>query len=480
MALLNKSATDTDAQANSEKHLIARNSVYAAIFLTSMKLIIGLATGSLGILSEALHSGLDLVAAAITLIAVRISSKPADSQHTYGHGKVENLSALFETMLLLATSIWIIDEAIQRLFFKNVTVELSAWAFVIIIVAIAVDWSRSRALMRVAVKYHSQALEADALHFSTDIWSSFVVLVGLIFVLMARVFGIAWLAKADAVAALGVSGIVVYVSLKLGLRTITALIDGVPSGIREEIVRAAQVPGVSEIRRVRIRQSGPDAFADITLSVARDMALVKAHDIANTAEVAVKKVLPGADVVVHVDPDQNGPRDLVSVIQVLAGQNGLSAHGVRIYNIAGRREIELHLVVDPALKLSEAHEAASLFEQELRQADPGLLNIVTHLEPGGEEAVVFDATRVNAGYINRVVNKLPDVLGIPCAPHSIVTHRVGNEFELSFHCMLDPSLSLTDVHAFTERAEQSIRSQVPAVGRVVIHTEPDQEHSESA
>ncbi|HEY3290763.1 MAG TPA: cation diffusion facilitator family transporter, partial [Anaerolineae bacterium] len=236
------------------------------MLLTAVKLVVGIATGSLGILSEAAHSGLDLVAAAVTLVAVRLSGKPADRQHTYGHGKVENLSALFETVLLLATCVWIIYEAIQRLFYKDVNVELSVWAFVIVIGAIVVDFTRSRALSRVAKKYDSQALEADALHFSTDIWSSCVVLVGLICVLASQVFGIEWLAKADAVAALGVSAIVIYISISLGKRTISALLDGVPSGFYEQIVDAVRVPGVTEVRRVRVRRSGPEAFADVTLA----------------------------------------------------------------------------------------------------------------------------------------------------------------------------------------------------------------------
>ncbi|MCL4505300.1 MAG: cation-efflux pump [Chloroflexi bacterium] len=468
---------DINVQANSEKHQIARNSVLAAVFLTVLKLIIGVATGSLGILSEALHSGLDLIAAALTLIAVRISGKPADNQHTYGHGKVENISALFETVLLLVTCIWIIYEAIQRLFFKNVKVELSIWAFAIVIVAIVIDWSRSRALMRVALKYHSQALEADALHFSTDIWSSFVVLAGLVCVLAAQVFHVSWLDKADALAALGVSGIVIYVSVRMGIRTITALVDGVPAGIHDDIVKAVQAPGIAEVRQVRIRQSGPEAFADITLSVARDISLVKAHDIASNAENAVRKIMPGADVVVHIDPDRVEHEDMVTTIHVLAGQHGLGAHGVRIYNMAGRRDLELHLEVNPSLSLGEAHDAASEFEQNLREAFPTLQNIVTHIEPSGEDASLFNATRINEYDVNKIVQQLPEKLGIPCDPHSIVTHRVGTELELSFHCSLDPSLSVTDVHSFTERAEQSIRSRIAGIGRVIIHTEPSAGHT---
>src|SRR5512132_3627529 len=176
-----------------EKRGVAQNSVYAAIGITVLKFIVGITTGSLGILSEAAHSGLDLVAAVITLFSVRVSDKPADADHQYGHGKVENFSAFIETGLLLLTCVWIIYEAIKRLFFHRVEIEPTIAAFVVMFISMAVDLWRSRALGKIAVKYDSQALEADALHFSTDIWSSGVVVLGLFLVLFGRIYGIGWL-----------------------------------------------------------------------------------------------------------------------------------------------------------------------------------------------------------------------------------------------------------------------------------------------
>ena len=457
-----------------EKNSVALRSVIAAVFLTTIKLLIGVTTGSLGILSEAAHSGLDLVAAAVTLFAVRLSGKPPDQQHTYGHGKIENLSALFETVLLLVTCVWIIYEAVQRLFFKEVTVELNIWAFVIVIVAIVVDWTRSRALSRVAKKFDSQALEADALHFSTDIWSSFVVFVGLICLQISNMFHIDWLAKADAIAALGVSGIVIYVSISLGKRTVIALLDGVPSGFHDELVAAVKVSGVTAVKRLRVRRSGPEAFADITLVVSKDIALVKAHDIADLAEQAVKRLMPGADVVVHIDPDDNAYTDIVTTVRIIAGQRGLSAHGVRIYDIAGQFEIELHLEVPNDLNLGEAHALASDFEREIKEKIQQIRSIVTHLEPIGDGISLRNAVSVNEKLVVDTVLSLPMQLGVPCKPHNITMFRVENDLTLSFHCTLDAGASLSDVHAFTERAEQFIRNTTPEVARIVIHTEPEE------
>jgi cation diffusion facilitator family transporter len=298
-----KNSALTLEKANLEKNRVALISVLAAILLTATKLIVGLATGSLGILSEAAHSGLDLVAAIITLVAVRFSGKPPDEQHTYGHGKIENLSAMFEAGLLLITCGWIIYEAIQRLFFKSVHVEASAWAFGIMILSIVVDYNRSRALGGIARKYNSQALEADALHFSTDIWSSAVVILGLVLVRLADTFNIPSLAQADAVAALIVAGIVVFVSLQLGRRTIAGLLDEIPVGLRDEVVDIVkQVPGVRKVKHVRLRWSGAEAFVDVVITARKDVSFKRSHEIATNAEQAIQEYLPEAEVTVHIEP----------------------------------------------------------------------------------------------------------------------------------------------------------------------------------
>jgi cation diffusion facilitator family transporter len=287
-----------------QKRQAAAASVLAAVGLTTFKIIVGLATGSLGILAEAAHSGLDLVAALITLLAVRTSGKPADEQHLYGHGKIENLSALFETLLLLVTSFWIIYEAIQRIFFRSVVVDVSVWAFVVMGVSIVVDINRSRMLYRVAQQHNSQALEADALHFRTDIWSSSVVILGLIGVKVAELVpGLAFLHKADAVAAWGVALIVAYVSLQLGLRTVQALLDVAPRGMVEEITRRVEaIPGVIDCHRVRLRHSGPYLFVDLHVRVNGQLSLREAHAITEQIESSIRLMVPNADVTVHAEP----------------------------------------------------------------------------------------------------------------------------------------------------------------------------------
>jgi cation diffusion facilitator family transporter len=288
-----------------EKRWAAMSSVIAAVGLTGFKIIVGVTTGSLGILAEAAHSGLDLMAALMTFLAVRISGKPADSTHLYGHGKAENLSALFETLLLLVTCFWIIYEATHRLLFHPVALKVTFWSFAVMITSIAVDISRSRVLYRAARKYHSQALEADALHFSTDIWSSGVVILGLVCVKVSGwVPGLAFLHQADSLAAILVGLIVVYISVKLGVSTVQALLDVAPSGIEGKIISAVEVlPGVTGCHNVRVRYSGPQLFVDIHVLVDGNQTLKEAHTLTEEIERTIQNLVPNADVTVHPEPN---------------------------------------------------------------------------------------------------------------------------------------------------------------------------------
>lgn len=276
----------------------------AAIGLTAFKTVVGLLTGSLGILAEAAHSALDLIAAVMTLFAVRISSRPPDRTHLYGHGKVENLSALFETLLLVATCVWIVWEAVRRLFYHRVEVDVTVWSFAVMVTSIVIDVSRSRVLDRTAKKYNSQALEADALHFQTDIWSSTVVILGLICVKAAEwVPALAFLSEADAMAALGVSALVVWICVRLGRRTVDALLDTAPAGMEQRIATAVEaVPGVRDCHQVRLRYSGPVLFVDLHVLVDGGQTLTQAHDLTESIEQTIHQIAPHADVTVHPEP----------------------------------------------------------------------------------------------------------------------------------------------------------------------------------
>ncbi|MFA5139280.1 MAG: cation diffusion facilitator family transporter [Elusimicrobiota bacterium] len=458
--------------AGKEKRFVALTSVLAAVALTGMKLGVGLWTNSLGILSEAAHSSLDLVAAIVTLWAVSMSDRPADSEHTYGHGKFENLSALLETLLLLGTCVWIVREGVDRLFFHEPVVEVRVWSFVVVLTSIVVDFSRSRALKRVADKYGSQALEADALHFSTDIWSSCVVLLGLFGVLAAQRFGMPWLMKMDALAALCVAAIVIHVCWRLGKKSVSDLLDAVPPETPRSVsAAAAGVPGVEEVRKVRVRRSGPEFFADVTIAVAQGETVEETHAIADRAEDAVRAALPHADVVVHVEPG-GGPQDLPALARAAAARQRLGVHNLRIYDEGGKRSLEAHLDVPEGLRLEEAHNRASAFEDDIRRASPGLAEVVTHLEPSGETASTLRSEPTDGERVAAAVEEFLAARGCPGAARDVKTRLAEGELSVSLRFSLDASIDITSAHKLTEEFERWLRSRVPRLGRVVIHVEP--------
>ncbi len=298
----------TEQTAQQEKRSAALSSVVAAIGLTTFKIIVGVLTNSLGILAEAAHSALDLAAALMTFFAVRIADKPADDQHPFGHGKAENVSALFETLLLLATSGWIIYEAVHRLTSPEVHVEVSVWSFIVMGTSIGIDVTRSRILMKAAKKHNSQALEADALHFSTDIWSSSVVILGLILVLIGRNFpALAFLEKGDAIAALAVAVIVIFVAGQLGVRSVQALMDAAPrnDAYDQILAQVGKMEKVADVHAVRIRPSGAGWFVDLHVVMDGGLSLAESHSVTERIEQKVQGILPNSDVTVHVEPLEN-------------------------------------------------------------------------------------------------------------------------------------------------------------------------------
>lgn len=289
-----------------QKEAAAQNSVIAAFLLTTMKIIVGVLTGSLGILAEAAHSALDLLAAMMTQVAVRYSGKPADREHLYGHGKAENLSALFETLLLLITCVWIVYAATKRILAHEVEMEVNAWSFGIMFVSIWVDVTRSRMLFRAAKKFKSQALEVDALHFSTDIWSSLVVVLGLFCVKLHEWLGrFEFLRYADAFAAIVVGLIVIKVCFGMGRRAISELLDTAPDGIEHKVVEIVEkLPGTINCHKVRIRCSGAQLFIDLHVLVQGEQSLRQAHAFTEVIEEAIRKEIPNADITVHPEPGE--------------------------------------------------------------------------------------------------------------------------------------------------------------------------------
>jgi len=473
-----------EAHAEKEKRDAALSSVLAAVFLTALKLVVGLMTGSLGILAEAAHSGLDLVAALVTFFAVRIADRPPDERYRYGYGKVENLSALIETLLLLITCLWIIYEAIQRLFFKPVEIEASFWAFGVMLVSIAVDVSRSRVLYRAARKHNSQALEADALHFSTDIWSSAVVIVGLGLVWLSGRLGPqwAWLVKADAVAALVVAAIVVYVSLQLGKRAVVVLLDVAPPGLAEQIaVEASQVSGVQDLGPVRLRQAGASVFVDLVVNVDRSASLEEAHQVAEAVDQRISRIVPRGDVIVHVDPVRRIGENLSQTVSAIAARLGLRTHDTHAHEVRDRYFVDLHVEVPADLTLGQAHDRVSRLEVALREELPQVRDIHSHIEPLAAPVVPVapldeEEEQQLRARIEAIVNEVSGLDG-----YSRLHIRPGpGGYDIVLHCLGDPDLPVAEAHRLADQVEKLLHVRIPGIKRVLVHVAPEGEIGPSA
>ncbi len=469
--------------ATREKSRAAMNSVAAAVLLTALKLVVGLATNSLGILSEAAHSGLDLLAAGVTFWAVRYASLPPDPGHPYGHGKAENLAALVETLLLLFTCAWVVHEAVVRLFFEPVPVKASFWAFLVMAVSIVVDYSRSRMLLRVAKAHNSQALEADALHFSTDIWSSAVVIVGLAALYLASLLDPAsawrpWLERADSLAALGVCVIIVHVSLKLGRKAVNVLLD---AGDAAAMVRIRAVlvslPGVRQVESLRLRHGGPTLFVEAALSVDGSLSLEEAHAISARAKQLIEEREKDADVSVHCLPLSSESPDRLALVRRAAAAHGFAVHSVEIMELEGAERgqaqllLELHVEMRPDLSLGEGHRAVSGFEEELRGKFPQAA-IVTHLEP--QEAL--DRPKLSPQEDNaRIERALRTLLAAhpeisDC--HNVHARTYGGGLYVTFHCRMPQSTTVAQAHAAASMLQAMLHRELPDLHRVTVHMEP--------
>jgi len=469
---------------HNEKKSVAMSSVIAGAFLTGFKLTVGVATGSIGILSEAAHSALDFVAALVTFLAVRVSDKPADDFHRYGHGKVENLSALIETILLLITCGWIVVEATKRLTLMGARVEPTAWAFGVMALSIVIDFTRSRALARVAKKYSSQALEADALHFRTDIWSSLVVLLGLGLVKLGQVNpDFAALERADAIAALIVALIVVKVSMRLGKRAVEVLLDTAPAGALDQIETAAlSVEGVLNCHKVRVRPSGNQSFIDLHVEVDRNLPFERSHEIAEEVERRVEFLIPKSNALVHIDPAEYEKEEIAERIRIVAQNQNMAVHNIRIDQQDNGMVLDLHLEVDDQMSLDDAHALASRLEREVREDQPHVAAITTHIE---SRSTAMQSAEVLTPEAQMLVKEIEDIIGEVLGAvevHNIKIRRSGIPNDgaphenaglvVSLHCRFDGKTPIGKVHQRCHHIEDMILSRRPHIERVSVHAEP--------
>jgi cation diffusion facilitator family transporter len=458
---------------SAEKRRVALHSMLAAAAMTLLKLAAGLFSGSLGVLSDAAHSALDLAGAALTFFSVQVSDKPADEDHTYGHGKIENVSSLAEAGLMVVSCAWIIFEAVSRIAHHIVELRHSIWPVLVLVASIAVDYWRSRQLRAVAERTGSPALATDAFHFASDIWSTLAVLAGLGASWLGSRYGVSLLRFADPVAAIVVSIMILRLTLTLTRETVGVLMDQIPAETRRQIVNEVeQVPGVLSVEQARVRRAGAAHFADLTLALPRRSTFEHTDELVRAATDAVHRTLPDADVVIHTVPSTGRAESIFDRVRAVAARNNVSVHELSVQSHHGRLRVEQHVELDENMSLLEAHNFVSGMEAEILRDTPEIDSVLTHIESEPatieqpEDAVVENrrievALRAAAG----TFNEIEDV-------HEITVRRAGDHIDLSCHCTLPDHLTMQRVHEVITALEDRLKIECPEVSRVTIHPEP--------
>jgi len=455
------------------KRRVALHSMLAAAAMTLLKLAAGLFSGSLGVLSDAAHSGLDLVGAALTFFSVRVSDKPADEDHTYGHGKFENLSAFGEAGLMAVSCAWIVWEAMQRIIRHTVELRHSLWPVLVLLTSIAVDYWRSRQLRAVAQRTGSTALATDAFHFASDIWSTLAVLAGLGASWVGIRFGIDWLRYADPCAAIVVSLMILRLTLRLGRETAAVLLDEIPAETRSRLVREVeQVEGVLAVEQARVRRAGASYFADLTLALPRRFTFEHTGELVREATEAAHRALPQADVVIHTVPRHAIAESVFDRVRAVAARNNVSVHELSVQSHHGRLRVEQHLELDETLPLLKAHDFVTAMEAEILREAPEIDAVLTHIESEPatieqpEEMVEEDRKIEQA--MRAAAKLFPEVIDV----HEIKVGRAGEHIYLSCHCTLPDDLAMRRVHEVMTSLEDRFKLECPEVYRVTIHPEP--------
>ncbi len=462
------SRTKQEIMSSSEKQSVALVSMLASAVLAGAKFIAALSTGSLGILSEAIHSVIDFGTTIVTFFAVRWGDRPADEEHHYGHAKIESVAALIATGLLFLTTGWIAWEAIDRLIGgTHQEIDVTWWAIAIIAGSILIDFNRARALKRVASKTSSEALEADALHFSSDMWSSIVVLLGL---------GAVWLGipAADSIAALVVSVFIAYAGWELGARTLNTLLDAAPAGATE-IIRGLveNIHGVLAIKSIRLKPAGATMFTSIVVEVARTMPIDEIVKTKDAIHQAVQDRFPNADITVTANPVALDNETVFQKVMLIATRRNLAIHHLTVQQIGERLAVSFDLEVDGSTPLGEAHDTATALEEAIRLELGSDVEVESHIEPQPER--MLRGQEAPSGLTAQVTHALMDLASAHprlTDIHSIRLRKTEEGLFLHYHCRCSPAETVEHIHQDIDRVEAGLKDRFGDIRRVIAHAEP--------
>lgn len=449
------------------KQRVAAVSIVASASLATLKLVVGIAIGSLALITDALHSAVDFLATVVTWLVVRFSDRPADTEHHYGHGKIESLSALGLIALLYVLAGGVAVEAVSRLRAGVTPSSITAVPFVVLLVDMAVNYWRARALQKAARETRSQALAADALHFASDVYGSLAAIAGL----ALSAWGYAW---GDAAAAIGIALLISLLGLRLGRSTIETLMDRAPEGAAEKAEAAIRsIPGVIDVERLRVRMVGATHFVDANVKVPRTLPIDSLDDIKRQAQAAVAAVLHDADLTFTAIPVARDNESVRERIMVIARNSGLAIHHVTVHDLGDRLTVGIDLEVDAAMPLGEAHEVTRTLEQAIRADFGADVEVDTHIEPLEPELPVGTETPADRTDIIRAeLTRLAEADGSLHDIHNVrVRDSDGGEF-VNFHCRANPVMTVIEVHQRVDEIERGLRRAFPNVKRVISHAEP--------
>jgi cation diffusion facilitator family transporter len=451
----------------SAKSRVAAVSIVASATMAVAKLVVGFGIGSLALISEALHSGIDFVATVITWAVVRVSDRPADAEHHYGHGKLESLSALGIIAMLYILAGGVVVEAFGRLRDGVAPIRVSVLPFAILIIDIAINFWRARALHRTARETRSQALEADALHFGSDVLGSVAVMVGLGLLAMGYRWG-------DAAAAIGVAVMIALLGLRLARSTIETLLDRAPDGVTEAAAAAIRsVPGVVDLERLRVRMVGPMHFVDATVKVPRTYPIDRINDIKQKAQRALDEALADADLSFTAVPVAGDNESVRERIMVISRNRGLAIHHVTVHDLGGRLTVSIDLEVDGDMTLLDAHGVSQELEEAIQDEFGSDVEVDTHIEP--LEPELPQGTDAEADQVSAIERALAEFAALGGKIYDVHNVRVRDTDAgqiVNFHCRAEPAMSVIDVHDSVDAVERAMRRAFPSVKRVISHAEP--------
>ena len=449
------------------KHGAALGSVAASGMLALVKLAAGLVSGSLALLSEAAHGAVDTGATLVTFFAVRMSGKPADEDHHFGHGKVEALAALFQVFLLLNVALFVVIEAIRRLRSDHVDVELSVWVFGVLALSIGVDLVRWRALRRIANDTHSEALAADAVHFSSDLIASLIVVAGLV------AYAAGW-QRADAYASLGVAASIAFAAVQLARETVGTLLDKAPDGLAPRLRGIArQVPGVIDVGDIRLRRIGGRVVGDMTVGVARTLPSERVLAIQQDVRAAVSAEEDGLEVAVSALPRALDDETLLERVLLVAAHRRLPIHHVTIQHVAGQTSVSFDVELDGSMTHGRAHEIATALENAVRAEIGSDVEVESHIEPLiVDELEGHDEPADRVAAIARELAKAAERDGVVFDIHSVRARRCCDGLVVNYHCRIDPARTVGEAHDYVDAMEHAVRVSDPEIIRLVGHAEP--------